>query len=235
VLFRDISERKRAELERDKLLEQLETERAKLDYLFSKAPAFVATLTGPQHIFEMTNPAYLQLIGHRHVAAKPVREAIPEVEGQGFFELLDHVFQSGEVYEGRELPVQLQREAGGPLEQRFVDFVFQPMFEADAAVSGIFVHGIDITDQVRARLAAEEANRAKDEFLATLSHELRTPLNAILGWSRMVSDNRLSEEDRAQALEAVQRNAQLQAQLIEEILDVSRIITGQAAPAGTTY
>jgi CheY-like chemotaxis protein/nitrogen-specific signal transduction histidine kinase len=101
------------------------------------------------------------------------------------------------------------------------------MFEAGGAVAGIFVHGIDITEQVRARFAAEEANRAKDEFLATLSHELRTPLNAILGWSRMLSDHRLNEEDRVQALEAVQRNAQLQAQLVEDILDVSRIITGK--------
>jgi PAS domain S-box-containing protein len=79
----------------------------------------------------------------------------------------------------------------------------------------------------QARQEAEAANRTKDEFLATLSHELRTPLTAILGWSRMISDDRLSQEDKARGLEAIQRNAQLQSQLIEDILDVSRIITGK--------
>jgi PAS domain S-box-containing protein len=79
----------------------------------------------------------------------------------------------------------------------------------------------------KARHEAETANRTKDEFLATLSHELRTPLNAILGWSRMIGDGQLSEDEKQRGLEVIQRNAQLQAQLIEDLLDVSRIITGK--------
>ena len=79
-----------------------------------------------------------------------------------------------------------------------------------------------------ARQAAEAANRAKDEFLATLSHELRTPLNAILGWVRMLRSGELDDEAAsARALEAIERNARAQAQLIEDLLDVSRIITGK--------
>src|SRR5437588_1989596 len=79
----------------------------------------------------------------------------------------------------------------------------------------------------RARIAAEESNRLKDEFLATLSHELRTPLTAILGWSSMLRDARLDEKTRATALEIIERNARTQQQIIDDILDVSRIITGQ--------
>src|SRR5437588_2569637 len=79
----------------------------------------------------------------------------------------------------------------------------------------------------RARVAAEESNRLKDEFLATLSHELRTPLTAILGWSSMLRDARLDEKTRATALEIIERNARTQQQIIDDILDVSRIITGQ--------
>jgi signal transduction histidine kinase len=78
----------------------------------------------------------------------------------------------------------------------------------------------------RARREAETANRAKDEFLATLSHELRTPLNAIVGWTRMLLDGSLNETDARKALHVIDRNAQLQTQLIADILDVSRIITG---------
>src|SRR5262245_45913512 len=74
---------------------------------------------------------------------------------------------------------------------------------------------------------AQEANRAKDEFLATLSHELRTPLNAILGWTQILRSKRVDEVTSARAFEAIERNAKVQAELIEDMLDVSRIITGR--------
>ena len=78
-----------------------------------------------------------------------------------------------------------------------------------------------------ARQEAETANRAKDEFLATVSHELRTPLNAILGWAHMLRTNKLDQITQSRALETIERNAKSQAQLIEDILDVSRIVTGK--------
>jgi PAS domain S-box-containing protein len=78
-----------------------------------------------------------------------------------------------------------------------------------------------------AREEAEAANRTKDEFLATVSHELRTPLNAILGWAHMLRANKLDETTQSRALETIERNAKAQAQLIEDILDVSRIVTGK--------
>jgi PAS domain S-box-containing protein len=74
---------------------------------------------------------------------------------------------------------------------------------------------------------AEESNRLKDEFLATISHELRTPLSAILGWARMLRMGQLSEENAVKALETIERNARAQAQLVDDLLDVSRIITGK--------
>ncbi len=78
-----------------------------------------------------------------------------------------------------------------------------------------------------ARADAEKANRLKDEFLATLSHELRTPLNAVIGWSRMLSSGRLDGDSSKHALEVIERNAWAQKQIIEDILDVSRVITGK--------
>jgi PAS domain S-box-containing protein len=77
------------------------------------------------------------------------------------------------------------------------------------------------------RAKAEEANRLKDEFLATVSHELRTPLNAIIGWSHMLNRGNLNRATIAHALQTIERNARSQAQLIEDILDVSRVITGK--------
>ena len=78
-----------------------------------------------------------------------------------------------------------------------------------------------------ARADAEKANRLKDEFLATLSHELRTPLNAVIGWSRMLKSGRLDQESSLHAVEVIERNAWAQKQIIEDILDVSRVITGK--------
>lgn len=78
-----------------------------------------------------------------------------------------------------------------------------------------------------ARAEAEAANRTKDEFLATLSHELRTPLTAILGWSHLLQTNKFDEKSTARALETIERNARSQSQLIDDLLDVSRIITGK--------
>jgi signal transduction histidine kinase/DNA-binding response OmpR family regulator len=78
-----------------------------------------------------------------------------------------------------------------------------------------------------ARAEAEQANRTKDEFLATLSHELRTPLTAILGWSHLLRATKFDEEGIARALDTIERNARSQSQLIDDLLDVSRIITGK--------
>jgi PAS domain S-box-containing protein len=86
---------------------------------------------------------------------------------------------------------------------------------------------VDITNRKALESELRQANQLKDEFLATLSHELRTPLNAVLGWAHMLREGSLEPEMRQRALEAVERNARLQAQLVEDLLDVSRIVAGK--------
>jgi len=113
---------------------------------------------------------------------------------------------------------------------RWVAWSYFPVPE-DGLAFGV---GRDMTELRRVhellRLRADElenANRIKDEFLATMSHELRTPLTSILGWARLLDTNQLSEKDKERAIHVIQRNAQAQAKLIEDLLDVSRIITGK--------
>ncbi|MCA1556090.1 MAG: PAS domain S-box protein [Acidobacteria bacterium] len=220
----DIDDVKRAQEERSQLLEresrallEAEAARQRLHDLFMQAPAIICTLRGPEHVFDLANPLYMQLTGRRDasdVIGKPVREALPEIEGQGFFELLDNVYRTGE-------------RGDGTLDEVLVNFVYQPSLSARGEIDGIMVHAVEVTEQVRARQRVEEANRMKDEFLATLSHELRTPLTSILGWARMLSGGQLDEANTTRALETIERNAKLQSQLIEDILDVSRVITGK--------
>jgi PAS domain S-box-containing protein len=118
--------------------------------------------------------------------------------------------------------------------ERPIDDSGAPIVDASGRLHGAVLVFRDVTElrlaqrqEAAARHAAEAASRAKDEFLATLSHELRTPLNAILGWARMLRRGALDESKRAHALAVVERNAEMQARLIEDLLDVSRIIVGQ--------
>ena len=150
----------------------LTEESRRLRDLFMQAPGFMCVLRGPDHVFELVNTAYLRLVGHREIVGAPVREALPEVAGQGFFELLDGVRDTGEPFVGRELAVRLQRDPGGALEERFVDLIYQPIQEEDGAVSGIFVEGYDVTERVHAmeqqRLLMDELNHRVKNTLATV-------------------------------------------------------------------
>ncbi len=154
--------RKEAAEVKERLLAELKVERTRLTNLFMQAPAFMAVLRGPQHIFEMANPAYYQLVGHRDILGKTVREALPEIEGQGFFELLDEVYQTGQPFEGKEMRAFLQSEVGASLQERYLDFVYLPLVEVDSSVVGILVHGVDLTERHR----AERALQASKEALA---------------------------------------------------------------------
>lgn len=111
-------------------------------------------------------------------------------------------------------------------EIELVSFVANRFWEAIERARIIKSLNESFTREHEARQSAETANRVKDEFLATLSHELRTPLNAILGWSTMLRGGKLTEKEAARALETVERSARAQSQLIEDLLDISRIITG---------
>ena len=141
---------------------------------FAQAPGAIAILRGPQHKFESANAAYIDLIGGRpDIVGKPVAEALPEVVAQGFIELLNQVRASGEPYEGRGVPVGLNRE--GVEEERVIDFIYQPMRDASGAVDGIFVQVTDRTE--RARI---EKERAFFDELARATQFL-TDADAVLG------------------------------------------------------
>jgi signal transduction histidine kinase len=236
--------------ERDRLFDELRVERARLEYVFQRAPAFLAVVRGPDHVFELANDAYYGVVGHRELVGKPVREALPEVVEQGFVALLDHVLESGEPHVGREIPIQLARSPGGAPEERYLDFSYIPLLEADGTRSGIIAHGTDVTDQVlarreverllreseraraeseAARAEAEMANRAKADFLASMSHELRTPLNAIGGYVDLVDMGIHGSVTPAQkeALARVKASQQHLLTLINDVLAFAKVEAGQ--------
>jgi PAS domain S-box-containing protein len=178
--------------------QQVRAERAlrqqadQLKQLFENAPGFMAVLEGPEHRFELANKTYRQLIGGRDPIGKSLRAVLPELESQGFFELLDKVYASAEPYIGRRVPVLLQRVADAPLEERWVDFVYQPMFDPEGRVRGIFVQGADVTDHVesekRCQEAAEMAARERDR-LNTLLETIPTGILIADASGKLVGGN----------------------------------------------
>ncbi len=143
--------------------------------LFQQAPSFMCILKGPDHVFELTNDAYLQLVGQRDLLGLPVRQALPDVEGQGFFELLDEVYRSGKPYIGKAVPVTLQRPEAGSV-ARFVNLIYQPIFDPDGSVSGIFVEGFDVTHQKRAEEQLQQMNQNLEQRVRERTEELHDAL-----------------------------------------------------------
>jgi CheY-like chemotaxis protein len=241
AVFADLFRKTRALAElNDKLEErvaerttELANERVRLQKIFDEALAALAIIRGDDLRVEIANPRILEMWGtDESVIGKPLLEAVPDLAGQGFDDLLRGVRNTGIAHRGTEVLARHSRN--GALVDTYVDFVYVPLPEHDGSIDAVYVHAYEVTDKVKTRRhleamreEAEAASRMKDEFLATVSHELRTPLNAILGWATLLQDGTRSAQEQKKALVTIERNAHAQARLIDDILDVSRIIGGR--------
>ncbi|WP_108484791.1 PAS domain-containing protein [Oceaniglobus ichthyenteri] len=132
---------------------------------FDQAPSFMAIVNGPQHEFQIVNRSYVDLVDGRDLVGLTVREALPELEGQGFFELLDRVYTTGEPVSIKGMGAQLKSPANGQMAQRFVDFIFHPIKDETGTPTGIFIQGHDVTGQKTAE-AQLTATREKFRTMA---------------------------------------------------------------------
>jgi len=139
-----------------------------LSQMFEQAPGFMALMRGPDHVFELTNAAYQRLIGDRRVLGMSVREALPELEGQGFFEQLDDVYKTGEPYTGQGVKVALRNRDDEPGEERILDFVYQPLKGDDGRITAIFVEGTDVSELSFANAALRLREDHLRSILATV-------------------------------------------------------------------
>jgi PAS domain S-box-containing protein len=160
VVVVDITEQQDLLREREKLLASLDFERQRLGTLVEKAPATLAVLRGPEHVYQLVNEAYGRMIGRGDVVGQRIADAVPEIVGQGLIEVLDRIYQTGEPFAAKALPARIARSPGGPPEERFFDVLYQPLVEADASRSGIFGWGIEVTENVR------KAERLRAQFKA---------------------------------------------------------------------
>jgi PAS domain S-box-containing protein len=132
-------------------------ENARQRRLFERAPGFIAILQGPEHVFEFANVAYSLLFGDRDFLGKSMREAFPELGGQGYLEWLDQVYRTGERLVLSQVPIRLQPEDGGSVKERFLDFIYEPVTNDQGEVTGIFVEGSDVSAAHHAQQALQIA------------------------------------------------------------------------------
>jgi two-component sensor histidine kinase len=192
-------------------------ETARLSRLFEQAPGFIALLNGPNHVIEMTNAAYRRLVGDREVDGMTVREALPDLAGQGIFELLDQVYATGEAYVGRRVPIDLRPTPDAPPRRHYLDFIYQALRDAEGRIDGIFVEGQDVTDHA---LAEDRLRLVNDE----LRHRVKNTL-AMIG---AIANQTLREATEPAALAAF--NSRLTAfASAHDALTGDLIATGQVA------
>ena len=223
---------------------ELRASEQRLRDLFEQAPVAVAVLEGPEHIYTIASPRYVETPGSgRTLIGRPIAEAFPELNGQGFIEAMDRVFETGEPYFANERLVRLDRDGDGLTEDYWFNVGYQPLRDTSGAVYAIASVAYEITDQMRsrrelemakqaaedARVEAVTANQAKSAFLTMMSHELRTPLNAVAGYSDLLLmgvRGALTDGQRAD-LERIKRSGQYLLGLINDVLNFAKLDAGQ--------
>lgn len=208
-------------------------ERSAYALVFQQAPIPIAVLRGQNLIFELANPAYEAVVGRSAFVGKTLMEALPELEGQGFEELLLQVMHSGREHVANEAPVRLARGPKGEFEQAYFTYIYAPLIDGDPLQEPrVVCIANDVTAQVNARSVTERlaseaqaANRAKDEFLAMLGHELRNPLSPILTAIELLRMRGRSTRE----LDILQRQVGNLVRLVDDLLDVSRIAQGKVS------
>lgn len=253
VTFSDLTSQQRAEEEARRALTELveeqaaraeaESMRRQLHRLFEQVPALVALTFGPDHVFELVNPPFSELIAHREVVGKPYREALPEVAGE-FAPLLDQVYQTRETYAGNEVFAELQTPAG--IRGGYYNFVFQPILGASGSAYGILIHAVEVTELVQSRRLMEEkaaelaalagslerTNRELDQFAYIASHDLKAPLRGvsnIASWLEEDLADKLAPETR-QYMILMRNRIERMESLIDALLSYSRAGRVQGEP-----
>ena len=193
------------------------------------APAIVAVVRGPDLVFEIANPLYRQMVGvDRLLDNIPLMVALPDLE-PSMLEIVKNVAKNGERFQANEFPMLLDWDKNGTAYTKYVNLVFEPLFDNDKKPNGLMFFGYDVTEQVKNRLQLEEAMRFKEEFLSMASHELRTPVTSIKGYAQLLELKFLEAGDTRSAELLLKLDQQVDSltNLISDLFDDTRVKEGK--------
>lgn len=214
-------------------ISEIDYERNKLNNLLMNAPAMIVILEDPDHIVKLSNYIFQKCTGNRDLINKPYREALPELEGQGFFEILDNIYQTGELFIGNEVSADLDVNGDGTLSRHYFNFIYQPTFDINQEVIGISIFAFDITEQVNARKEIEKlynqvqiSNESLQSFAYIASHDLQEPLRMINSYASLLSRRYKGKLDRSadEFISVIQDSSKRMKNLIDDVLTHSKII-----------
>lgn len=217
-----------------KTIQEVRSEKRKLRTILEKTPIAMAVLEGPELRYTMVNDYYRKLfIGNTDVTGRSIKDIFPKLNRVGIIEKLDDVYNHGKIFEAKNFETKDNRADGVPF-SIFIDFVFQPIYDANDRIEGLIIAINDVTARViaerdlqSAKIAAENANHAKSAFLANMSHEIRTPLGIILGFSEIICTQDMDTEEKEKYLDIILRNGTSLTRIIDDILDLSKIEAGK--------
>jgi len=236
------------QLEADKKAWKLiEASNRRYAMLLLQSPFSFAILQGKEMVVKLANNSIKEVWGKgEKVEGKPLLKILPELKNGPIPELLEKVYTTGIPYEGYELLVPLKRK--GKLVDCYFNFVYQPYMEVDETISGVVIIAYEVTKHVitkeelteAKRIAenktqiAEDAMKAKQEFLSNMSHEIRTPMNAIIGFTKVVLKTELSEKQK-EYLNAIQTSGDSLIVLVNDILDLAKVNSGKMSFEKTPF
>lgn len=160
LVMRDVTDVTRAR--------QQETVREAVREVIDLAPVAISVMRGPDHRVEIVNQFAQQLLGRRDLEGRTVRSVLPELEGQGLFEILDGVYTSGEPFQGSEVPITYDRTGDGTMYQGYFNFSYQPLFSVDGRVNGVLSVSVEVTDLVLERSRLEQRAAEQEAVLSRL-------------------------------------------------------------------
>ena len=233
----DLSNQRRGEAELDRLIAearqanaQAEGEYKRLQQIFATSPFLVLVTEGPRHHVRFSTRSSLEVFQSSHqVVGRPLAEVYPELAQLGFVQLFSRVYETGEVFTSREIP--LKQRGWGPA-VRYFDYTLQPQRDDQDRVTGVIAHGIEVTDKVAARQHLEQALHARDELVSRISHELRNPLNVLqlqIASTAARLNSAIEPTGRKMMIEriaAMERTMTLLSGMVDRLLEVSRMVSG---------
>jgi PAS domain S-box-containing protein len=136
---------------------------------FMHAPAIIARLRGPEHVYEFVNQHHVEVLGERNYIGRTVRDVVPEAEGQGLIGILDRVYATGEPYVGREMALRFAHGSRGRLREGYYNFLYQPLSDETGAVDGIMIHAVEVTEEVLTRRRLEKLAAEQTAILSQMA------------------------------------------------------------------